>query len=102
MLCLVSWFYSEPQVYLGVPTILGVLVARQHVFDHPAWCGAASTTLCGGRGDPHPSWRSSLVESGAKVTAVTLQVLVASQEESRKRFGGRETILLIKCFKNVE
>ena len=27
-------------------------MARQHVNDSPAWCGAASTTLYGGRGDP--------------------------------------------------
>ena len=33
-------------------------------------CGAAWKILCGGRGDPHPSWRSSLVEFGIKVTVV--------------------------------
>jgi len=27
--------------------LLGVLVARRHVNDPPAWCGVASTTLCG-------------------------------------------------------
>ena len=48
------WFISEPKQELGAPT----------------WCGAATTSLCGGRGDPHPLWRSSLVESGAKVTVI--------------------------------
>ena len=38
--------------------------------DPPAWCGAATTSLYGGRGDPHPLWRSSLVEPGAKVTVI--------------------------------
>ena len=38
-------------MYLGAPAILGVLAARRHVNDPPAWCGAASITLYGGRGD---------------------------------------------------
>jgi len=46
------------------------LVSRRQVNDPPACCGVASTTLCGGRGDPHPSWASSLVESGIKVTVI--------------------------------
>ena len=51
---------------------LGALVARRHVIDHPTWCGAATTTLCGGRGDPHLLWRSSLVELGAMVIVIVL------------------------------
>ena len=31
-----------------------------------------------------------------------LQALVATQEESRKRLGGREAILLIECFNNMD
>ena len=31
-----------------------------------------------------------------------LQALVATQGESRKRLGGREAILLIECFNNVD
>ena len=27
-------------------------MARRHVIDPPAWCGAATRTLYGGRGDP--------------------------------------------------
>ena len=42
------------------------------------------------------------MENGAKVTMVTWQALVASQEESQKRLGGREAILLIECFNNVD
>ena len=49
---------------------LGALVARWHVIDPPTWCGAAMTILYGGRGDPLPSWTSSLVEIGIKVTVV--------------------------------
>ena len=48
----------------------GALNARRHIIDPPTWCGAATITLCGGREDPHPLWRSSLVEPGAKVTVI--------------------------------
>ena len=41
------------KVYLSEPAILGVLVTRRDVNDPPTWCGAASTTLWGGHGDPH-------------------------------------------------
>ena len=27
-------------------------MARRHIIDPPAWCGAVTTTLYGGRGDP--------------------------------------------------
>ena len=57
-------------MYLGVPAILGVLMARRLVYDPLAWYGAAWMTLCGGRGDPHLLWRSSLVEFEIKVTVV--------------------------------
>ena len=49
---------------------LGALWLAGNVSDPPTWCGAAWTILCGGRGDPHPLWRSSLVEPGAKVTVI--------------------------------
>ena len=45
-----------------------ILDDSRQVFDPPAWYGVASTMLCGGRGDPLPSWRSFLVQSGIKVT----------------------------------
>jgi len=50
---------------------LGALVARQQVinpYSLVAWCGATLTVLCGGRGDHHPSWKSSLVANEIKVT----------------------------------
>ena len=49
---------------------LGAVKLAGNVIDPPTWCGAATTSLCGGRGDPHPLWRSSLVEPGAKVTVI--------------------------------
>ena len=56
------------KLYLGALAILGVLVDRRHVNNAPAWCGATSTSLCMGRGDPYPSWRNYLVENGIKMT----------------------------------
>ena len=58
------------QKKISVRQPLGALVARRHVIDPPTWCGEATTFLYGGRGDPHPLWRSSLVEIGIKVTMV--------------------------------
>ena len=49
---------------------LGAVKLASNVIDPPTWCGAATTSLCGGRGDPHPLWRSSLVEPEIKVTVV--------------------------------
>ena len=49
---------------------LGALRLAGNINDPLTWCGAAWTTLCGGRGDPHLLWRSSLVEPGVKVTVV--------------------------------
>ena len=42
------------------------------------------------------------MEPGGQGDRGDLQVLVATQEESRKRLGGRETILLIECFNNLD
>ena len=49
---------------------LGALKARRqrHRPSDLVWSG--DDTLCGGHGDPHPLWRSSLVEPGAKVTVI--------------------------------
>ena len=65
------WFFSEPTRYLGAPA-LGALRLAGNVNDPPTWCGAVWTTLCGGYGDPHPLWRSSLVEIGIKVTVILI------------------------------
>ena len=61
----VQWFISEPKQELDAPAPWSVKLAG-NVIDPPTWCGAAATSLCGGRGDPHPLWRSSLVEPGAR------------------------------------
>ena len=63
------WFFSEPTRYLGVPAPWS-FEAPGNVNDPSTWCGATWTTLCEGRGDPHPLWRSSLVEIKIKVTVV--------------------------------
>ena len=51
MLCLVAGSRVNQQVFQCAGP-LEHLVDRRHVIDHPAWCGAATTTLYGGRGDP--------------------------------------------------
>jgi hypothetical protein len=76
---------------------LGVLVARWQVIDPSAWCGAATTALCGGCGDPLPSWRSSLVEIPIEVTGDLARVLVVNQDESQKRLGDWKAILLLSA-----
>ena len=63
------WFLSEPTLYLGAPAILGALVARWQVYDPPAWCGTASTTLYGGQ-RPLLRGQSLLVKIGIKVTVI--------------------------------
>jgi len=65
-----GWFWSESNRVSRCTGLFGVLVARRHVNDPPTWCGAASTTLYGGRGDPLPLWASSLMENGIKVTVI--------------------------------
>ena len=52
-------FFSEPIKYLGAPAPWS-FEARRNVNDPPTWCGAAWTTLCGGRGDP-PSFVEKLL-----------------------------------------
>ena len=63
------WFSSELKED-SVRRPLGALEACRHVIDPPTWCGAATKILCVGREDPHPLWRSSLVEPEIKVTVV--------------------------------
>ena len=65
----VLWFLTEPKEDFGAPAPWSCEARRQH--HRPSnlvWSG--DDTLCGGRGDLHPLWRSSLVESGAKVTMI--------------------------------
>jgi len=70
---------------------LGVMETRRKVFDPLAWCGAVFNALCEERGDPHPSWRSTLVESEIKV----IEKLCGRLRLSRKKLGGREAIHLV-------
>ena len=51
MLCLVTGSRVNQQVFRCAGP-LEHLVAHRHIIDPPAWCGAVSTTLYGGRGDP--------------------------------------------------
>jgi len=53
-------FLRAAQACISECRPLEALVACQQVIDPPAWCGSVTTTLYGGRGDPHPLWRSSL------------------------------------------
>ena len=71
---------------------LGALRLAGNVNDPPTWCGAATKTLCGGRGDPHPLWKSSLVEPGVKMT-----VIVFTEETRLPRSD-----TLSECFNNVD
>jgi hypothetical protein len=59
-------------------------VARRQVIDPPAWCEAVTMALCGGHGDPHPSWISSLVENGIEMTGDLARALVSLYGESRR------------------
>ena len=63
------WFSSKPKEELGAPAPWSCEAHRQrHRPSDLVWSG--NDTLCGGRGDPHPLWRSSLVEPGAKVIVI--------------------------------
>ena len=65
----VLWFISEPKSRAWCAGTLEREARRQrHRPSDLVWSG--DDTLCGGRGDPHPLWRSSLVEPGAKVTVI--------------------------------
>ena len=55
----VLWFISEPKQERGAPAPWSVKLAG-NVIDPPTWCGAATTSLCGGRGDP-PSFVEKLL-----------------------------------------
>ena len=86
---------------------LVVLDTHRQVFDPPTWSGAASTTLYGGRGDPHPSWISSLVESGIKVTgkpgmSLSGLAFVASQGVPERDLVAKKSNTISECFNNVD
>ena len=85
------WFFSELKEELGAPA-LGAVKLTGNVIDPPTWCEAVTTTLYGGRGDPHPLWRSFLVEPGAKV------IVIVFTEETW--WPSRNT--LSECYNNVD
>ena len=63
------WFFSKPKEELGAPAPWSCEARRQrHRPSDLLWSG--DDTLCGGREDPHPLWRSSLVKPGDKVTVI--------------------------------
>jgi hypothetical protein len=67
-------------------------VACRQVIDPPAWCGAATTSLCGGRGDP-PSFAEKLLSrDGIEVTGDLARVLVAKLWWRVKKSSGRDSV----------
>jgi hypothetical protein len=68
------------------------------------WSG--DDTLCGGRGDPLPKWRSSLVEVASRLPRDLVECLGEPlwrvKRCSWERLGDREAILLCECFNNVD
>jgi hypothetical protein len=54
------------QVVQGLPKALGPkwLTGSRHRPSDLVW--GSEDTLCGGRGDPLPKWRSSLVEAASR------------------------------------
>ena len=67
------------------PAILGVLVTRWHVFDPPAWCGAATTSFVRGMWRP-PSLVEKLLsgtrDQGDRGLGVLGRDLVAEKQYS--------------------
>ena len=87
----VLWFISEPKPRAWCAGTLERGARRQrHRPSDLVWSG--EDTLCGGRGDPHPLWRSSLVEPGAKVTVIVFT------EETWWPSGNT----LSECYNNVD
>jgi hypothetical protein len=64
---------------------------------------SSEDTLCGGRGDPLPKWRSSLVEAASRWPRELGECLCGKSSWcSWERLGDREAILLCECFNNVD
>jgi hypothetical protein len=95
-----------PQVVQGAPEALGPkwLTGNRLRPSGLVWSG--EDTLCGGRGDPLPKWRSSLVEVVSRWTrelgdCLSGEPLWRVKWCSWERLGDREAILLCECFNNV-
>ena len=90
--CCALWLVLEwTTLVLWCAGPLEELMACRQVNDPPAWCGAASTTLCGGR-RPLLRGQSPLVKIGINVT-----VIVFTEEIW---LPGSNT--LRECFNNVD
>ena len=93
---------GENHLLYSVCRPLGVLVARrQHLrLSDLVWNG--DDTLCAG--DVETPILSGEAFSGTRCQdgRGDLQALVATQGDTRKRLGGREAILLIECFNNMD
>ena len=61
---------GENHLVLGEPAIVGVLVTRRQRLRPSGLVWSGDDIFVWGRGDPHPLWRSSLVEPGTKVTVI--------------------------------
>ena len=63
------WFLSEPKEDFGAPAPWSFEGSpARHRPSNLVWRG--DDNFVRGRGDPHPLWRTSLVELGAKVTVI--------------------------------
>ena len=86
------WFFSEPREELGAPTLGAVLARRQRQRPSDLVWSGVDNLVGGGRGDPHPLWRSSLVEPGAKVTVIVFT----------EKTWWPSSNTLSECFNNVD
>ena len=85
------WFCVEPKEDFGAPAPWSFEGSpARHRPSDLVWSG--DDTLCGGRGDTHSLWRSSLVEPGAKVT-----VIVFTEET-----WWPSSYTLNECYNNVD
>ena len=84
-------FFSEPKEEFGVPAPWSFEGSPAcHRPSDLVWSG--NDNIVRGRGDPHPLWRSSLVEPGAKVT-----VIVFTEE-----IWWPSSNTLSECYNNVD
>jgi hypothetical protein len=95
------------QVVQGSLEALGPkwLTGNRHRPSGLVWSG--EDTLCGGRGDPLPWWRRSLVEAASRSPrelgkCLSGEPLWRVKWCSWERLGDREAILLCECFNNVD
>ena len=93
---------GENHILYSVCQPLGVLVARRqrHRPSDLVWSG--DDIFVRGTWRPPPFLVKLLSGTRGQGDRGDLQALVATQGESQKGLGGREAILLIECFNNVD